>query len=172
MSTYVISLEEGLWGGLLVAITVVVHGIGMFSILRITQALKDDFAPLESFSGGLAIVILGSLLIIFTNVIEVPVGAGFFLLHDAQPNHSVAVYNALLNFTTVQAGYLPQRWHLLEPLLAMAGLLTTAWSTGILLMLAQDFQNAQLRERSRTRLQADQERQESVSDPSAERIER
>jgi hypothetical protein len=71
----------------------------------------------------------------------------FFFLQGAQTNHSVAFYNAMLNYTTLQAGYLPQRWHLLEALLAMAGLLTVAWSTGILYMLAQDFQNNQLRKR-------------------------
>jgi len=31
----------------------------------------------------------------------------------------------------------------------MAGLLTVAWSTGILYMLAQDFQDTQLRKRRR-----------------------
>lgn len=170
MSTYVISLEEALWGSLLVAITVVIHGIGMFSILRIAQALKDYFAPLESFAGGLAVVILASLLIVATNVAEVLVWVAFFMLNDAQPNHSVAIYNALLNYTTVQAGYLPQRWHLLEPLLGMAGLLTLAWSTGIFLMLVQDFQNTQLRKRRRTRLQAGSRPQASAGDPSAQRV--
>ena len=59
------------------------------------------------------------------------------------------MYNALLNYTTLQADYLPQHWHLLEALLGMAGLLTVAWSTGILYMLAQDFQDTQLRKRRR-----------------------
>lgn len=151
MSTYVISLEEGLWGSLLVAITMVIHGTGMFWILRITETLKEIFHPLESFTGGLGLVILASLLIIFTNVLEVIVWASFFLLQGAQPNHSVALYNALLNYTTLQANYLPQRWHLLEALLGMVGLLTVAWSTGILYMLAQDFQDTQLRKRRRRR---------------------
>jgi len=34
-SVYVISLEEICWGGLLVAITMVLHGIGMLSVLRV-----------------------------------------------------------------------------------------------------------------------------------------
>jgi hypothetical protein len=153
MSTYVISLEEAMWGGLLVAITMAVHGTGMFVILGITDTLKERFEPLESFLGGLAIVILASLLIIVTNVFEVIVWASFFLLQGAQPNHSIAMYNALLNYTTLQAGYLPQRWHLLEALLGMVGLLTVAWSTGILYMLAQDFQDNQIRLRRRRREQ-------------------
>jgi multisubunit Na+/H+ antiporter MnhG subunit len=149
MSTYVISLEEVMRGGLLVAITMAIHGTGMFGVLRITDSLKEHYHPLESFVGGLGLVILASLLIIVTNTVEVIVWASFFLLQDAQPNHSVSMYNALLNYTTLQAGYLPQRWHLLEALLGMAGLLTVAWSTGILYMLAQDFQDTQLRKRRR-----------------------
>ena len=151
MSTYEISLEEGLWGSLLVAITMAIHGTGMFLILGSTDSLKERFAPMESFLGGLGLVILSSLLIIVTNIVEVIVWASFLMLQGAQPNHSVAMYNALLNYTTLQAGYLPQRWHLLEALLGMAGLLTVAWSTGILYMLAQDFQDTQLRKRRRKR---------------------
>jgi hypothetical protein len=40
---------------------------------------------------------------------------------------------------------------LLEALLGMAGLLTVAWSTGILYMIAQDFQDTQLRKRREKR---------------------
>jgi len=151
MSTYVISLDEAMWGCLLVAITMAIHGTGMFGTLRVIDFLKERFAPVESFLGGLGLVVLASLLIIVTNIVEVIVWATFFLLRDAQPNHSIAMYNALLNYTTLQAGYLPQHWHLLEALLGMAGLLTVAWSTGILYMLAQDFQDTQMRKRKRRR---------------------
>jgi len=147
VSTYEISLDEAMWGALLVAITMAIHGTGMFGILRLIEVLKERFAPMESFLGGLGLVILASLLIVVTNIIEVVVWASFFLLRGAQPNHSIAMYNTLLNYTTLQAGYLPQHWHLLEALLGMAGLLTVAWSTGILYMLAQDFQDTQLRKR-------------------------
>ena len=43
-----------MWGGLLVAVTMVIHGTGMFLILRVTESIKERFAPLESFLGGLA----------------------------------------------------------------------------------------------------------------------
>ena len=151
MDIYVIKLDEVMWGCLLVAITMAIHGSGMFGVLRITDSLKERYDPMESFLGGLGIVILASLLIILTNILEVIVWTVFFFLQGAQTNHSVAFYNAMLNYTTLQAGYLPQRWHLLEALLAMAGLLTVAWSTGILYMLAQDYQNNQLRIRKQKR---------------------
>jgi len=151
MEIYVIKLDEVMWGGLLVAITMAIHGTGMFAILRITDSLKERYAPRESFVGGLGLIIFASLLIIVTNIIEVMVWTVFFFVEGAQTNHSIAFYNAMLNYTTLQAGYLPQRRHLLEPLLGMAGLLTVAWSTGILYMLAQDFQNNQMRMRKQQR---------------------
>jgi hypothetical protein len=155
MDLYVIRLEEVNWGAILVAITMAIHGIGMFTVLELADRIKERFAPWESFAGGLGLVIVASLLIILTNIFEVQVWAWFFVLQHAQPNHSVALYNALLNYTTLQAGYLPRHWHLLEALLGMAGLLTVAWSTGILYMLAQDFQDTQLRKRRRSRAEKD-----------------
>ena len=151
MEIYEIKLHEVLWGGLLVAITMAIHGTGMFVILQFVESLKQRFAPMESFVGGLGLVILASLMIVVVNILEVMVWTIFFFLKGAQTNHNVAFYNAMLNYTTLQAGYLPMRWHLLEPLLGMAGLLTVAWSTGILYMLAQDFQDTQLRKRRRKR---------------------
>ena len=151
MSTYVISFEEVNWGALLLAITMAIHGTSMFGILALYDSLKDRIERSESFLIGLCAVVVASLLIVLTNILEVIVWSGFYLLLGAQPSHSIAVYNALLNYTTLQAGYLPQRWHLLEPLLGMAGLLTVAWSTGILYMLAQGFQDGQLRIRKRRR---------------------
>ena len=147
MDTYVISLEEILWGGLLVAITMAIHGVSMFSVLSVTDSLKERHAPVDSFAGGLGLIVLASLMIVTTNLLEVIMWAAFFVAQGAQPNHSVSFYNALLNYTTLQAGYLPQHWRLLEAGLGMAGLLTLAWSTGILYMLAQDFQDSQLKKR-------------------------
>lgn len=45
MSTFVISLDEAMWGCLLVAITMAIHGTGMFGILQIIDLLKERFAP-------------------------------------------------------------------------------------------------------------------------------
>ena len=148
MPTYVISLEEYTWGGLLLAITMAIHGVGMVATLRVSDALKERFAASESFAVGLGIVILASWMIILTNLIEIMAWATFFVLQGALPNHSIAFYDASLNYTTLQAGYLPRHWQLLEPMLGMAGMLTLAWSSGTLFMLVQDFQQKQLRVRT------------------------
>jgi hypothetical protein len=61
------------------------------------------------------------------------------------PNASTAYYYALLEYTTLGSSLnLPLRWRLLEGLLAIAGVLAFAWSTSVLLTLAQGFQEQQL----------------------------
>jgi hypothetical protein len=147
MPSYVISLEEVLWGGLLLAVTMGIHGMGMLATLRVTDSLKERAQQFKSIVPSLGIVILGSLMIIVTSLVEISVWAEFFLMMGALSNRSSAFYYALVNYTTLDSGYLPQHWHLLEGLLAMGGLLTLAWSTGILYTLVDDFQKKDLRKR-------------------------
>jgi len=39
-SLYIISVEEIIWGGILVAITMAIHGFGMLIVLRFNHTLK------------------------------------------------------------------------------------------------------------------------------------
>lgn len=135
---YVIRLEEVLWGGVLLAITVAIHGIGMFVTLQVSASLKQRIEHIRFASAKLAVLIVAAWIIVVVNLTEVALWAGFFVWKGAQPNIFSAFYNALLNFTTLQAGYLPLDWRLLEGMLGMAGLITFAWSTGILFSLAQN----------------------------------
>jgi hypothetical protein len=141
---YVISLDEILWGGLLLATTMALHGSGMLLTLRVSRAVQHRFERTQSLALGLSIVILASWMIILVNLVEITAWAGFYVWKGAIPNPSSAFYYALGNYTTLQSGYLPRRWRLLEGLMAMAGLLTFAWSTGVLFTLAQDFQEKAL----------------------------
>jgi len=143
---YVTSLEEVFWGGTLVAITMAMHGFGMLTVLRANNALKHWFETKKNLMSGLVPVILASWMIMLVHLTEVIVWAAFFLWKGAFPNHSVAYYFSLNEYTTVGSNYsLPQNWRLLEGMIATAGLLTFAWSTGVLLTLAQDFQDQQMR---------------------------
>ena len=94
----------------------------------------------------MGVVILAALLIVVLHLIEVMVWAGFFTWKNAQPNPFSAFYYALVNYTTLGAGYLPVRWRLLEGLLGMAGLLSFAFSTSVLIGLAEEFVTRPMRE--------------------------
>ena len=133
---YVIRVDEILWGCGLLAITLVIHGVGLFQVVRSSAALIAR--PGTSLPGvRAAVFILTILAIVVLHLFEVMVWAAFFTWKGAQPNASSAFYNALVNYTTLGAGYLPIRWRLLEGVLGMAGLLCFAFSTSALLALAQ-----------------------------------
>jgi hypothetical protein len=55
MPLYVIRLEEVGWGCLLVAVTLVIHGLGMMITLRVANAIKDRFKESMSISLSLGI---------------------------------------------------------------------------------------------------------------------
>jgi len=139
---YVISLNEIMWGGLLMAVTMVIHGTGMILTLRASYALKRLIEPFKrsAFILGLGVLIIAAWMIIVIDLLEISVWSQFFVWSGAISNPSRAYYYAFVNYCTLNSGYLPLRWRLLEGMLGMAGLLTFAWSTGIIFMLAQEFQ--------------------------------
>jgi len=135
---YVLSIEEVCWGCALVAITLAMHGFGMLAVLGVNQKLT-------SLVSGLFPVILAGWMIMLVHLTEVMVWAVFFLWKDAFPNASVAYYFALNEYTTVGSKFnLPLNYRLLEGMIGAVGMLTFAWSTGVLFTLAQAFQNRQI----------------------------
>jgi hypothetical protein len=57
-----------------------------------------------------------------------------------------------MQYTTVGSDYrLPENWRLLSGMIATSGLMGFAWSTGVLLTLAQDFQQQQLQLQGKNR---------------------
>jgi hypothetical protein len=143
---YVTSLDEIIWGGTLVAVTMVLHALGMLTILRVNVRLKNYLGEkVQLFFVGVGTLILASWMILVVHLVEVAVWAAFFLWKGAFANGSLCYYFSLNEYTTVGSNYsLPQHWRLLEGMIATAGLLTFAWSTGVLLTLAQDFQEQQM----------------------------
>ncbi len=141
---YITSSEEILWGIILVAATLVMHALGMLLTLNSSISFKEKFGH-SSFLSGIGNLILASWLIVLVHILEVMVWAGFFQWKHCFPNYSTATYFAFLEYTTVGSVFnLPKNWRLLEGMIATAGLLGFAWSTGILLTLAQEFQDQQM----------------------------
>ena len=136
---YLIRLDEIGWGCVLLALTIAIHAVVTFQILRLMFVLRKRTDRARSRELGAGIIILTLWLIVLVHLGEVVIWAVFFVWKDAQPNISSAFYNALLNYTMLQAGYLPLRWRLLEGMLGIAGLLTFAWSTTIFFWSAPKF---------------------------------
>jgi hypothetical protein len=148
---YVTSLEEMLWGIILVAITLIIHAYGMLVTVNFSDDFKAKFGQ-RAFVAGLSNLILASWLIMFVHILEVIMWAGFFQWKHCFQNFSTAAYFAFLEYTTVGSAFnLPLKWRLLEGMIATAGLLGFAWSTGVLFTLAQEFQDQQVLRRKERR---------------------
>jgi hypothetical protein len=140
--TYIISFEEILWGGILVAISMGLHGLGMLWVLRVNRGTKLRFGGKKSLISGLLPIIFASFMIILVHLSEVMVWAIFFFWQGSFPNVSLSFYFSLNEYTTVGSKFnLPQHWRLLEGMISITGLLTFAWSTGVLFTLAKEFQD-------------------------------
>jgi hypothetical protein len=84
-------------------------------------------------------------MIVGVHLVEVIVWSAFLLWRDALTSAADAFYFTLCQYVTVGSDLsLPERWRLLGGMISMAGLLTFAWSTAVLLTLEQRFENAQL----------------------------
>ena len=141
LTLYVAGFEEIAWGVALVAIVMVLHGLGMVWTLRIVHRLKGRLGPNVKLAASLLVLVVAAWLITVTHLVEVFAWAGFLHWKRALPNMSVAYYLSLLDYTTLGCEYdLPVRWRLLEGMIAISGLMTFAWSTGVLFTLAQEFQ--------------------------------
>jgi hypothetical protein len=152
---YITSLEELIWGGILVTLTIAIHGFFMLLVLRVNEALKERFAPNPGFMTGMLVVLLGGYLIFLVHLVEVFIWAEFFFRTHSFATFSLSYYFALLDYTCLGSNYnLPLRWRLLEGMIAIAGLLTFAWSTGVLFLIAQDFQDTQLQRIKKRRSKA------------------
>ena len=145
LTLYVAGFEEIAWGVALVAITMVLHGLGMVWTLRAVHGLKSRLGPNINLAASLLVLVIAAWLITVSHLVEVFAWAGFLHWKHALPNMSMAYYLSLLDYTTLGCEYdLPVKWRLLEGMIAISGLMTFAWSTGVLFALAQEFQARQL----------------------------
>jgi hypothetical protein len=139
---FVISIEEILWGAILIAISMAMHGVGMLAILRITHSTKHLFSGKKNMLFKLLPIIFAACMISIVHLTEAVVWAAFFLWKGCFANRNVSFYFAINEYTTVGSVYfLPQNWRLLEGMISTTGLLAFAWSTGVLLNLAKEFQD-------------------------------
>jgi hypothetical protein len=139
---YIVSLEEILWGGILVAISISMHGFGMLWVLRVNHTIKLKLHTKKGLVYGLLPVIFAGCMIMLVHLAEVLVWGMFLYWKGNFPTRSLSFYFSLNEYTTVGSKFsLPQQWRLLEGMIAITGLLTFAWSTGVLISLAKDFQD-------------------------------
>jgi hypothetical protein len=142
---HVTSLEEVGWGIALIAITMMIHAFGMLVTLTVGASTRNRSRIAAGFFTNIRVLVVTSWVIVFVHLGEVAIWAGFFVWREAMPSISAAYYYSLMQYVTVGSELtLPVRWRLLGGLIGIAGLLTFAWSTTVLLRLAQRFEERQM----------------------------
>ena len=142
---HVTSLEEVGWGIALIAITMMIHAFGMLVTLTVGASTRNRSRIAAGFFTNIRVLVVTSWVIVFVHLGEVAIWAGFFVWREAMPSISAAYYYSLMQYVTVGSELtLPVRWRLLGGLIGIAGLLTFAWSTTVLLRLAQRFEEGQM----------------------------
>lgn len=140
--SYIHSFDEAFWGLLLIAATIAVHGIGVSVTLRAGVRMRRSWER----DIGLGRLIVATWMLVIVHLVEVVlIWAVFLYFKQAFGTMRDCVYYTLMQYTTVGSDLgLPDHLRLLGGMIAMSGLLTFAWTTGVLFTLAQDLQNRAL----------------------------
>lgn len=137
--TYITSLDEVLWGSVMIGLIICIHGAGVIATLRLDRRLKRNSVR-RSFLDGMGVLVVATLFLVLVHLFEVIVWGEFLWHKGAFGNRSLSIYYALMQYTTVSSSYvLPDRLRLLGGLIPLSGMLTVAWSTSVLFVLARPF---------------------------------
>jgi hypothetical protein len=119
-----------LLSGLLMALCVTVHAIGMIGTLR--HFGKSPALSASRFWPDTWLLIRIAALLILIHLIEISSWAFLFAWGGAMPDLQTAFYFSSVTYTTVGYGdlVLPEAWRLLGGVEALTGILMCGWSTG------------------------------------------
>jgi voltage-gated potassium channel len=130
-------LGELLVAGLLLAICVLIHGVGTHALQGPLHGRYQD--QTARISHPFALLVLLFLLIFALHAIEMLVWAVAFWLVEALPTFAEAVYFSISSYTTVGYGdvVLDREWRTLGASEAAVGVLLFGWSTALLFAVIQ-----------------------------------
>jgi hypothetical protein len=116
--------------GLLVAVTVCVHAVGLVGLLK---ARLGWYGPARSgFWSATWMLIRVTWYLILLHVIEICAWGFFYVWAGSLPDAHAAFYFSAVTYTTVGYGdvVLPERWQLLGAIEGLTGILMCGLSTG------------------------------------------
>jgi hypothetical protein len=147
-SAPILDIGELLWGIALIAVTMALHAAAMPATRSAAARLWTRWPPHRGPFGGVPVLVVASWMIVLAHLVEVIVWSAFLLWRGALGNAPDAFYFALCQYVTVGSDLsLPDRWRLVGGMISMAGLLTFAWSTAVLLTLVQRLEDTPLSQR-------------------------
>lgn len=120
-----------LMAGVLVAVTVAVHAVGLTVLLEVL--MRPRALPLARFWPMTWFLIRVTWWLILVHLIEIAVWGLFYLWQGCLPDAESAFYFAGVTYTTVGYGdlVLPREWRMLGPVEGLTGILMCGLSTGL-----------------------------------------
>jgi hypothetical protein len=139
-AAYVTSLHEVFWGLVMIAVIMSIHAVGIIFTLRSGRILQRRARGDTRIFHGIGALVASTLLLVTVHLLEVTIWGAFLFAKGAFSDVSTAIYYALMQYTTVSSSLrLPNSLRLLGGIIPLSGMLTVAWSTSALFMLAQPF---------------------------------
>jgi hypothetical protein len=132
---------ETILGVFWLTLVILIHGIG---IQKINRQFTDLWARVTIATSHWKINIILALVIASLTVLHLIEtifwALPIYALHLV-PTWADAYFYVLENYTTLGAGdvRLPERWRLMGPIIAISGLFTFGWTTGILVSTMNEF---------------------------------
>jgi hypothetical protein len=113
----------------LMAVSVVIHAVGVVSALR---WLRRRQLPSDRLWSWTWLLVLVAGWIILLHVVEISAWAIAYTTIRAMPGLQSALYFSAVTYTTTGYGdlVLPQRWRMVGAVEALTGILLYGWSTG------------------------------------------
>ena len=136
-------LPELISGSILLAVTVIVHAVGMVALLR--WVILRHAKGVTRFWEATWLLVRIAWLLIAIHLVEIAVWALFFWRQQCLPDLESSFYFAGVTYTTVGYGdlVLPKDWRLLGPVEGLTGILMFGLSTGFFFALVTRMFGAQ-----------------------------
>jgi hypothetical protein len=117
-----------LHGGLLLALTVTIHGLVLSAIFTRVQRYEARI-PL-SFALYSWLLIRIALITILAHLLEIGLWAAYYVWKDALPGWEVAAYFSAVTYATIGYGdiVLPEAWRMLAAVEGLTGILMCGWT--------------------------------------------
>ena len=137
-------LGQILIGSAMIALTVVIHTLGIITLIRFLTSWMPRRRPAESYLGMVEVLVVTVLAVFFLHTLEIWCWALFYLWVGEFAELERALYFSTVTFSTLGYGdiTLQDRWQLLSSFEAANGIILFGVSTGLVFAIIQRLYNS------------------------------
>jgi hypothetical protein len=121
----------------MVALTVVIHFLGLLLLLFLLRRRGARFRAQESVVGQGLLIVFTVFGLFAIHAVEIWIYAAFYVAVGAEPDLETALYFSTVSFSSLGFGdvLMPLEWRLVSAIEGVNGLILIGWSTAFLMSL-------------------------------------